>query len=105
MHTYEFGSAIRAQSVYPVELMAIVTALQLAAHIQTPTTQEIVTDSLRCCQIAYRRNHHPQLNNYYIAQMNPLLHYLKDFKDKIRWTPAHPEKRNSISVNWSETTT
>ena len=26
---------------------------------------------------------------------------MKDFKDKIRWTPAHPEKRNSMSANWS----
>ena len=36
-----------------------------------------------------------------IALMNPLQHYLKNFKGKIRWTPAHPEKRNSLSSNWS----
>ena len=33
--------------------------------------------------------------------MNPLLDYLKDFKGKIMRTPAQPEKRNSMSANWS----
>ena len=84
-----------------MELLAIVAALQLAVHIQTPTTKEIVTDSLGCYQIANRRKRHPQLNNYYIALMNPLQHYLKDFKGTLRWNPAHPEKRNSMSANWS----
>ena len=82
-----------------MELMAIVAALQLAAHIKTPTTKEIVTDSLGCCQIANRRKQHPQLTNNYIALMSPLQHYLKDFNGTLRWTPAHPEKRNSMSVN------
>ena len=27
--------------------------------------------------------------------------YLKDFKGAFRWTPALPEKRNSMSANWS----
>ena len=88
------GSSIGAQSVYPMELIAIVAAVQLAAHVQTPTTEEIVTDSLGCCQIANRRKQHPQLTNDYIALMNPLQHYLKDFKGKIKRTPAQPEKRN-----------
>ena len=26
---------------------------------------------------------------------------MKDFKSTIRWTPANPEKRNSMSTNWS----
>ena len=33
--------------------------------------------------------------------MIPLQHYLKDFKGTIRWTPADPEKRNTMSANWS----
>ena len=60
------GSEIGAQSVYPMELMAIVAALQLATHLQSPTIEEIVTDSLGCCQIANRRKRHPQLTNNYI---------------------------------------
>ena len=39
------GSSIGAQSVYPMELMVIVPTLQLAAHIQAPTTKEIVTET------------------------------------------------------------
>ena len=77
------------------------TALQIAAHNKTPTSKEIVADSLGCCQIANKRKQHPQLNNNYIALMTPLQHYLKDFKGTLRWTPAHPEKRNAISANWS----
>ena len=45
---------IGVQSVFPMELMAIVAALQLADPIQI-TANEIVTDSLACCQIANRR--------------------------------------------------
>ena len=33
--------------------------------------------------------------------MNPLQQYVKDFKGTSRWTPAHPEKRIFMSVNWS----
>ena len=33
------GSAIGAQSVCPMELLAIMAAIQLAAHVQTPTTK------------------------------------------------------------------
>ena len=33
--------------------------------------------------------------------MNPLQHYLKLFEGTIRWTPSHPEKRNSMSANRS----
>ena len=33
--------------------------------------------------------------------MNPLQHYLNGFKGTIRWTPAHPEKSNSMSADWS----
>ena len=73
----------------------------IATHIQTPTTKEIATGSLGCCQIANRSKRHPQLNNNYITLMNPLQHYLKAFKGKLRWTPANPEKRNSMSANWS----
>ena len=78
-----------------MKLMAIVAALQLAAHMKTPTTKEIVTDSLGS------RKRHSQLTNSYIALMNPLQHNPKDFKDTFRWNPAHPEKRNSMSANWS----
>ena len=84
-----------------MKLLAIVAAFQLAAYIQTQTTKEIVTDSLRCYQITNWRTRHPQLNNNYIVLMSPLLHYLKDFKGTLRWTPAHPEKRNYISANRS----
>ena len=84
-----------------MELMVIVAALQQAAQLQTPTTKMIVTDSLGCCQTANRRIGHLQLINGYIELMNPLQHYLKDFKGKMRWTPAHPEKRNSMSANWT----
>ena len=94
------GSSIGAQSVYPVKLIAIVAALQLAANVQTPTTEEIVTDSMGNCQIANRRKQQPQLTNNYIALISPLQH-LTDYKGKIRWTPAHPEKRNSMSANWT----
>ena len=44
---------------------------------------------------------HPQLTNNYIALINPLQHFLKEFKGTLRWTPAHPEKRNSMLANWS----
>ena len=33
--------------------------------------------------------------------MNPLQHYLKNFKGTVRWTRAHLEKRKSMSANWS----
>ena len=36
-----------------------------------------------------------------IALMNLLQYYLKEFGGKLRWTPAHPEKRNSMSANCS----
>ena len=49
--------------MYPMALMAIVAALHLAAHVLTPTIEEIVTDSLGCCQIANRRKRHSQLTN------------------------------------------
>ena len=61
------GSAIRAQSVYPMELLAIVVAaLQLAADIKI-SVDEIVTDALGCCQIANRRKRHSQLTSNYIT--------------------------------------
>ena len=41
----------------------------------------------------------PTGQQQFIALMNPL--YLKDSKGTLTWTPAHPEKRNSMSVNWS----
>ena len=50
----KYGSAFETPSVYPMELLAIVAALQLAVNINI-TTNEIVTDSLGCCQIANRR--------------------------------------------------
>ena len=79
-------------------LMAIVAALQLAPLIQI-TTNEIVTYSQGCCQTANRRRKHPQLTNSYMAFMNLLQHYFKHFEGTLRWTPAHPEKRNSMSAN------
>ena len=85
-----------------MELMAVVEALQLAAHIQTPTKKEMATESPGCCQRACRRKDLPQLNNNYIALMNPLQHYLKDCKGTIRWTPECPEKRNSMPANRSK---
>ena len=33
--------------------------------------------------------------------MNSLQHNLKHFDGTLRWTPAHPEKRNSMSANCS----
>ena len=39
------GSAIGAQSVYPMEVMVIVAALQVAARVNI-TTKKIVIDSL-----------------------------------------------------------
>ena len=33
--------------------------------------------------------------------MSPLQHYIKESEGKLRWTTAHPEKRNSMSANWS----
>ena len=101
VHTHKNGSAIGALSVYPMELLAMVAALQLAAHIQSPITKEIVTDSLGRCQIANRRKKYLQLTNNYVALMNPLQHYLKLFKGTIRGTPAHPEKRSSMAANWA----
>ena len=83
-----------------MELLAIVAGLQLAANIKI-SMGEIVADALGCCQIANRRKKHPQLTNNHIALMGPLQYYLKDFEDTLRLTPAHPEKRNSMSVNWS----
>ena len=85
------GSSIGAQSIYPMKLLAIMAALQLASHIQTPTTEEIVTDLLGCCQIANSRKRRPQFTNNYIALMNPLHHYVNVFKGTLRWTPAHPD--------------
>ena len=76
------------QSVYPVELMAIVA--YLADH-----------DSLECCQIANRRKQHPQLTNNYIALTKHLQHYPKHFKSTITWIPAQPEKMKSISADRS----
>ena len=68
----------------------IVAALQLAAHIQI-TSKAVVTDSLKCCQIANRRKKHPQHTNNYIALMNPLQHYLKYFKGTILSSPGEEE--------------
>ena len=70
IHIKDF-STIGAQSMHPMELMAIVAALQLAARVQTPTTKVIVIDSLGYCQIANRRQKHPHLTNNYVALMNP----------------------------------
>ena len=77
-----------------MERMAIVAALQQATHLQSLTIEEIVIDSLGCCQIANRRKRQSQLTNNYIALKGPLQHYINDYKGKIRWTPAHPEKRS-----------
>ena len=62
-----------------MELITIVAASQLAAYKQTPNAEEIVTDSLGCCQIANRRKLHPQFTNNYIALINPLQKYIKDY--------------------------
>ena len=62
---------------------------------------EIVTYALGCCQIASRRRRYPQLTKNYIALMGPLQYYLKEFEGTLRWTPDHPEKRNSMTANWS----
>ena len=45
--------------MYPMDVLVIVAALQLAAHIQTPTTIEIVINSLGCCHIANRMKKPP----------------------------------------------
>ena len=76
-----------------MELMAIMAAHQLAAHPNTNHARDSHRH-LGYCQIASRAKYHQQLNNNYLAIMNPLQHYLKDFKGEIRWTPAHPERRN-----------
>ena len=44
---------------------------------------------------------HPQFTNNYIALMSSLQEYLKYFEGPLRCTPAHPEKKNSMSVNLS----
>ena len=79
------GGSIDAQSVYPMELMAVVAALRLADYVQI-ITKEIVTDSLGCCQIDDRRTRkkHPQLTNNFIALMNQQQHYIKSFEGSIR---------------------
>ena len=82
-----------------MELMEIVAAPNQQHTYKHQRLNEIVTDFLGCCQIAHRRKQHPQLTNNYIALMNPLKHDLKDFKGTIRWTPAFPVKRNSMSAN------
>ena len=63
-----------------MDLLAIVAALQLAAHFKKQTIKEIVIDLLGCCQIANRRKQHPQLTNNCIALMHPLQQYVKDYK-------------------------
>ena len=78
------GSAIGTQSVHPMELMAIVAVLQLAAHLQAPEIKEIVTDSMGCYQITNRRMQHLQSTNNYTSLLNPLQHHLKDFKGTVR---------------------
>ena len=47
------------------------------------------------------RKKHQQLANNYIALMNQLQQYVKEFEGKLRWIPAHQEKRNSMSANLS----
>ena len=61
-------------------------------------TKEIVTDSLGCRKIA---NKMTQLINSTITFINSLQHYLKDYESPLRWSTAHPEKRNFISADWS----
>ena len=92
------GSTIGVQSVYPMELLAIVGAPQLAARIKI-SVDEIVTEGLGCCQITIMKRRHPQLTNKYIAHMGLLQHYLKAFEGTLKWTPADSEKMNSMSVN------
>ena len=65
------GSTIGAQSVYHMELLAIVGALQLAANIKI-SLDAIVTDALGCCQITNRWRRHLHLTNNYIGLMGPL---------------------------------
>ena len=73
------GSAIGAESVYPMELLAIVAAPQLLANIKV-SVDEKVTGALGCCQITNRRKKLPQLTNSHISLMGPLQHYLKEFE-------------------------
>ena len=79
--------------MYPMELIAIVAARQLAARIQTPTSKEIITDSQ---QEVAALTAHKQLHCTYETTTT-----FESFEGAIRWTPAHPEKRCSISTNRS----
>ena len=93
------GSTKGAPSVYPIELLVIMEAQQLANNIGMPI-EEIVTDALGCFQIANMNKKRPQLTNNYFDVRRPLQHYLKEFAGSLRWTLAHPEKRNLMPANW-----
>ena len=83
-----------------MELLALVAALQLAAHIQTPTAKEIVKDALGGCHIANCRKSHHTVHQQLHCTDEPTTKRLQTLQRHIRWTPAYPEKRKSMPANW-----
>ena len=98
------GNTITATSAFPMELLAIIASLQLATFTQTPVTEivtEIVTDSLASCHRVRRIQKDIHATPKYTSLTQPLSVFASCFPGIVRWTNAHPERRNSMSMNWS----
>ena len=94
------GNKIGATSAFPMELLAIIASLQLATFTQSPVT-EIVTDSLASCHRVRRMQNDIHATPKYTSLTQPLAVFASRFPGTVRWTKAHPERRNSMSMNWS----
>ena len=99
------GNEIGAESVYPMELLAILATLQLSEHVkdehETSKIKEIVTDALGACKIANKLQLDPHMQATYTPLFYPLTHMMRTFEGTLRWTTAHAELRNSLTENWS----
>ena len=98
------GNAIGAQSVYPMELLAMLASLQLARHLkntQGSPVLEIVTDALGACNLANKLQGDPQSTPSYTPLIQPLTSLMQDFEGTLRWTKAHAEKRAYYTASWT----
>ena len=94
------GNAIGATSVYPMELLALTAAIQLAIHIHTPIT-DIVTDAKGVCMMANKLAMDQQATPTYTSIFGPLAAMVKNYQGAIRWTKAHAERRDPNPENWT----
>ena len=94
------GNAIGATSVYPMEVLVLTAAIQLANHILTPIT-DIVTDAKGVCVMANKLAMDHQATLTYTSILGPLAAMVKHYQGAIRWTKAHAENWDPNSKIWT----